>query len=198
MPRLLDPVLPPGSLRDHPQLTLQVDDEVALRPWEPADASTVADAYADPEIVFWHHRSMSHDEAAAWIEASAEAWDDERDAEWAVVGAAGVLGRVALRGISLDIGQAEVSYWTLPRARGVSIASRSVDRLARWALHEVGFWRLVIRHSTRNLASCRVARRAHFAHEATLARCHIHADGWHDVHVHTRFQAARPVADTAG
>jgi [ribosomal protein S5]-alanine N-acetyltransferase len=111
---------------------------------------------------------------------------------------AGVLGRVALRGISLDIGQAEVSYWTLPRARGVSLASRGVDRLARWALHEVGFWRLVIRHSTRNLASCRVAERARFAHEATLTRCHIHADGWHDVHVHTRFRTARPVPDTAG
>lgn len=42
--------------------------------------------------------------------------------------------------------------------------------------------------STRNEASCRVATAAAFPHEATLARCHLHADGWHDVHVHTRYR----------
>lgn len=192
MPRLLTPVVASGSLGRHAQPTLPIDDQVAMRPFQAEDAATLVDAYADPDIAFWHHRSMSHDEARAWVQATADAWHQEHDAEWAIVDTDQVLGRVALRGISLDIGHAEVSYWTLPHARDRAVASRGVDRLARWALHEVGFWRLLIRHSTRNVASCRVAGRAGFAHEATLTRCHIHADGWHDVHVHTRFRSPPP------
>jgi lactoylglutathione lyase len=62
-----------------------------------------------------------------------------------------------------------------------------VARLATWALDEVGFWRLTIRHSKQNQPSCRVATAAGFLPEATLLQQHLHADGWHDVHVHARF-----------
>jgi RimJ/RimL family protein N-acetyltransferase len=188
VPRLIDPVLPAGTLRAGRQPTLPVGDGLVLRPWQPDDVPAVAAAYDDPAIRHWHHRSMTLDEAGEWVTATAHRWSQETDVEWAVCAEGAVAGRAALRGIDLTIGQAQVSYWTLPHARGRGIASAAVARVAAWALDEVGFWRLEIRHSTGNPGSCRVAARAGFRHEASLARQHLHADGWHDVHVHRRLR----------
>lgn len=98
-----------------------------------------------------------------------------------------VAGRAGLR-CALETGQGELSYWTLPDARGAGVASRAVDAVATWALSQIGFWRLEVRHSTANWASCRVAEAAGFRHEADLRRAMLHADGWHDIHIHTRFR----------
>jgi ribosomal-protein-alanine N-acetyltransferase len=188
--RQLDPLLPTGALAGRAQPTVGVGGGagVVLRPWRRDDVPALVAAYEDPGIAFWHHRTLDDTEAAGFVDATADAWRAESDAEWAVTRDDDVLGRVALRGIALEIGQAEVSYWTVPSARGAGVARGALDRVASWALDEVGFWRLVVSHSTRNEASCRVATAAAFPHEATLARCHLHADGWHDVHVHTRFR----------
>lgn len=196
MPRLIEPVLPAGTLRARRQPTLTADDGLVMRPWSAADAPAVVAAFEDPAIRYWHHRSMTSDEASDWVAATATQWSRESDAEWAVADGDVVVGRVALRGIALSIGQAEISYWTLPAARGRGIASLSVRRVAGWALDEVGFWRLEVRHSTQNAASCAVALHAGFDGEARLERQHIHEDGWHDVHVHRRFRENRP-DDTA-
>jgi [ribosomal protein S5]-alanine N-acetyltransferase len=186
--RLLAPVLPAGILADQVQPILDTSSDLRLRPWSVKDADALSAAYADPEIQRWHHRAMGRSEAVRWIAETARRWAAETDAEWAVVDPDDLaVGRVALRGVALDIGQAEVSYWTAPAARGRGIAGRATGRLATWALAEVGFWRLVIRHSAQNPASCRVAVAAGFAHDADLALAHLHDDGWHDVHVHTRF-----------
>ncbi len=188
MPRLIDPVIPAGTLRDREQPTLVAADGLVLRPWQASDAPVVAAAYNEPTIQYWHHRSMTPEEAWEWVTATAQQWSQETDAEWAVCADQAVVGRVALRDIELMVGQAEVSYWTLPHARGGGVARAGVARVAAWALAEVGFWRLEIRHSTRNQGSCRVAVRAGFRHEALLARQQIHADGWHDVHIHSYLQ----------
>jgi [ribosomal protein S5]-alanine N-acetyltransferase len=79
-----------------------------------------------------------------------------------------------------------------PEARGRGVASDAVQRVASWALDSVGFWRLEIRHSVENPASCGVAVLAGFVEEARLARQHLHEDGWHDVHVHSRLRVAAP------
>ena len=60
------------------------------------------------------------------------------------------------------------------------------------ALDTGGFWRPEIRHSVANPASCRVAVLGGFVEEARLARQHLHADGWHDVHFHSRLRATEP------
>ena len=41
-------------------------------------------------------------------------------------------------------------------------------------------------HSTRNPASCRVAENAGYKLEGTKRREALHADGWHDMHLHAR------------
>lgn len=188
MPRLIPAVLPRGTFRDHPQPTLNAVGGLVLRPWERGDIPALVAAYSDPAIRYWHHRTMTRDEAADWVANTAERWTAETDAEWAVTDGDEVLGRVAVRGVALSIGQGEISYWTVPRARGRGVASVAVGRVAAWALEEVGFWRLEIRHSNRNPGSCRVAVHAGFVQEAELSRQHLHEDGWHDIHIHSRLQ----------
>lgn len=188
MPRLIPDVVPRGTLSRGPQPALEAGDGLGLRPWQATDAPAVAAAFDDPEIRRWHHRSMTPAEASDWIAEAAERWAAESDAEWAVVAGDTVLGRVGLRHIALPIGQAELSYWTLPDVRGRGVATRAASTVAVWALGQVGFWRLEVRHSTQNHPSCRVATRSGFRLEAALERQHIHDDGWHDVHIHTRFR----------
>jgi [ribosomal protein S5]-alanine N-acetyltransferase len=197
VPRLIPPVLPSGTFREQVQPSLITERGLLLRPWAVQDLPALVAAYDDPAIRYWHHRTMVADEAAAWIATTAELWTDETDAEWAVVADADLVGRVALRGVDLAVGQGEVSYWTSPEARGRGVASDAVQRVASWALDTVGFWRLEIRHSVENPASCRVAVLAGFVEEARLTRQHLHEDGWHNVHVHSRLRAAEPTVTSA-
>ncbi|MFC7614839.1 GNAT family N-acetyltransferase [Actinokineospora soli] len=48
--------------------------------------------------------------------------------------------------------------------------------------------RLYLDHSTANTASCRVATKAGFTPEGTLRGAGLHADGWHDMHLHSRLR----------
>ncbi|WP_405196248.1 GNAT family N-acetyltransferase [Streptomyces anulatus] len=59
---------------------------------------------------------------------------------WAVADADDdtVLGRVSLQSVIMAGGQAEISYWTPPKARGKGVCSRAVSRVSTWALDEVG------------------------------------------------------------
>jgi len=182
MPSLIVPSRPAGFLAALAQPVLPAGDFV-LRPWEPADAPAVAGAYDDPAIRQWHARSMSPGEAAEWVADWPRRWQREADAGWALAGP-GVLGQVSLRHIDLVEGLASLSYWVLPAARGRGLAPRAVRTVARWAFGVLGLHRLDILHSTRNEASCGVARRAGFAYEGTLRGQAKHADGWHDMHVH--------------
>ena len=180
-------------MQRRPQPTLGAKG-LKLRPWKLDDVPALVAAYDDPDIQHWHHRSFTDREAVQWIHGAHERWRQETDADFAVEEGGRLVGRVALRQIVLAIGQGEISYWTLPEARGTGVATRATRGLSAWALQDLGLWRIELRHSTRNPGSCRVAELSGYALEATLARQHVHADGWHDVHVHTRFQQPPPEA----
>ncbi|MFJ3494703.1 GNAT family N-acetyltransferase [Streptomyces sp. NPDC086091] len=189
MPYLTPPVLPPGALAARPQPVLPTGDGLLLRPWRAEDAPAVHQAFQDPVLRQWHVRGCdSVTEAGGWIEEWRSAWASERNAQWAVVDAdTGTLyGRVALRVILLDEGVAEVAYWTTEAARGRGVAARATDTLARWALDEIGLHRLELMHATANEASCRVAAKTGFRLEGTRRSAVLHADGWHDMHLHAR------------
>lgn len=74
----------------------------------------------------------------------------------------------------------------LPAARGAGVASRGLGALTAWALDEIGFQRLELDHSTRNLASCRVATKSGYFLEGTKRSAAVHDDGRHDMHLHAR------------
>ena len=189
MPYLVPPVVPAGRLGETEQPVLEASGDLTLRPWLPADANDLVDAFGDPAIQRWHLRFLaSPEEARAWISKWSARWRAETDGGWAVSrSSTGVLlGQVALREVDLASGHAECTYWVLPAARGYGVASRSTAELARWAFGVVGLHRLQLTHSVANEPSCRVAMRAGFTLEATMRSQLLHADGWHDMHLHAR------------
>jgi RimJ/RimL family protein N-acetyltransferase len=189
MPFLISPVLTHEVFTGRPQPTLATGDGLLLRRWRAGDAPAVYDVFQDPVMHQWHARTAgSEEEVADWIRDWHQAWEEEREAQWAVVDADSdrLLGRVALREIRLGDGTAEVAYWTVPAARGRGVAARATTALARWALDEIGFHRLELLHAVRNEASCRVASRTGFALEGTKRSAILHQDGWHDMHLHAR------------
>ncbi|GIE65229.1 acetyltransferase [Actinoplanes palleronii] len=68
---------------------------VLLRPWQEGDRDTVVAGFADPAIQRWHCRTMSEDEATAWILGWPRRWHDKTDAGWAIVDCGGPLGERA-------------------------------------------------------------------------------------------------------
>jgi ribosomal-protein-alanine N-acetyltransferase len=183
VPSLVTPALPVGTLASQPQPEIHAEGLV-LRPWRPADHGVVMAAYADPGIQRWHARTMTDDEARAYIENWERRWCQETGAGWAVTEDDKVAGQISLRTIDLREGLAEVSYWVLPEARGRRTAKRALTALSAWAFGELGLHRIEVLHSTRNEASCRVATAAGYALEGTKRSEAKHADGWHDMHVH--------------
>jgi RimJ/RimL family protein N-acetyltransferase len=97
-----------------------------------------------------------------------------------------VLGQISLRTVNLDEGTAEVSYWVMPAARGRGVAHRALATMTTWAFEVLGLHRIEVLHSTQNPASCRVADRAGYIAEGVKRSEALHADGWHDMHLHAR------------
>lgn len=183
MPAFTSPLVPAGRLCGMAQPQIVVD-ELLLRPWSAADAPAVVEAYRDPDIQRWHVRSMTEDEALAWVLSWADRWAAETGAGWAVEAEGAVVGRVGLNTLDLAEGNAAAAYWVFPQARGRDVASRALRALTEWMFSSVGLHRMDLEHSTRNAASCRVAVKAHYRLEGTKVSSALHADGWHDMHLH--------------
>ena len=185
MPSLVAPAIPPGSLSRLPQPELHLHD-VVLRPWRASDVTSVTEAYSEPTIQYWHAKSMTDDEAAAWIAAWPDRWEQETGGGWAVVNESGIVGQISLRRMNLAEGLADVSYWVTPAARGRRVATHALSALSEWVFDELRLHRVEVAHSTLNPASCKVATYAGFAFEGTKRREALHTDGWHDMHLHAR------------
>ena len=192
MPRLVDAVVEPGALSGSDQPALPVDDRLLLRPWNEGDIPAVVNAYAEQDIQTWNLNSMDDAEAREWIRSWSSAWDAETDACWAVAEQSdqSVVGRVALRRISLAAGSAEVTYWVAPHARRRGAATLATIAVSGWAFESLRLHRLELIHSVHNEASCGVATQAGFALEGTLKSALLHADGWHDMHLHALINTA--------
>jgi RimJ/RimL family protein N-acetyltransferase len=182
------PAIPTGSLGDSPQPVLPAADGLFLRPWESADVPAFLTAYQDEEIRRWHtRRPRTEDDVLEWFDAYRADWEREQGGHWAIArDDAAVVGRIALRGFDFDDGIARVSYWVMPAARGVGVATCAVTALSVWAFNDVGFQRLELDHSTRNPASCRVAIKSGYLFEGTKRSAAAHDDGRHDMHLHAR------------
>jgi len=170
------------------------NDSVTLRPWTHQDVHAVLEAFREPNIRRWHVRGIDSEsidgesEAIAWIDGWLEGWRAEKDASWAVTTQSddAACGYIALRGVDLEFGHAQITYWVLPASRGQGVATSSCLALAEWAFNELGLHRLSLIHSTANAISCRVAVKAGFEYEGTFRSALLHMDGWHDMHGHAR------------
>ncbi|MFK8023590.1 MAG: GNAT family N-acetyltransferase [Ilumatobacter sp.] len=184
MPVTVAPVIDATHFVHTPQPSLRAA-ELTLRPFERADAPTVAAAFSDPDIQQWHgFRVDELDQARAWIDRTHTRWSAAQSADWAITDGSVVLGRCALH-LDCRGGTAEIAYWLLPEARGRGVVTRAVLSVTDWAHTELRVHRISLQHSTRNHASCAVAMRAGYVAEGTARQQGLHADGWHDMHQHS-------------
>ncbi|MET9075149.1 GNAT family N-acetyltransferase [Streptomyces sp. NPDC004232] len=187
-------VVPAGRMAGGEQPVLALPGGLQLRPWRPDDAGTLLTAALDPAIRRWNRLAVdSREDALARIERMHARWRAETFAVWAVAAPGGpAVGLCAWGDIDLHEGSAEIVYWLLPEARGGGVAVEATRRLSQWALDDLGLHRLRLCHSVANPASCRVAEKAGYSYEGTQRSALLHADGWHDQHLH-----ARVAGDTA-
>jgi RimJ/RimL family protein N-acetyltransferase len=190
MPRLIPPVLTPGSINNRAQPDIDINGELLLRRWKVKDASVVATGYSDPEIQRFIPYSYDIGEAVDVINGWNDGWNHETRACWAITRGSDdtPIGRIALQDLDLISGSAELAYWVLPLFRGAGVASLAAAALSNWTLNELGFHRLELIHSVKNLASCLVAERAQFELEGIARSAGLYSDGWHDVHLHGRLR----------
>ena len=190
MPLLTAPAVEPGTLSSQPQPVLGAG-AVVLRPFRPNDSDLVVRGYADPEIQRWHVRSVTAEESTAWIYKRQLRWQAESGADWAISAGGEFVGRMGLCKLDLEEGVGEVTYWLLPEHRGRGHASAALTILTDWAF-TLGLGRLELVHSVQNAPSCRVAEHAGYLLEGVKRHAGLHADGWHDMHLHARVAAPAP------
>ncbi|MGW0364304.1 GNAT family N-acetyltransferase [Streptomyces sp. NPDC002990] len=186
----IPPVVSPGRMRALPQPVLPLGDAL-LRPWEPGDAPALVESCLDPDIRHWNRPgrltlAQAEDRIGRWH----ARWEAEEAAIWAIapVAPGPAVGLIGLSDLDLRGGSGEFLYWLLPAGRGGGIMAKATDRVSRWAFEELGLHRLRITHSVANPASCAIATKAGFALEGTLRGALLHADGWHDEHLHARLR----------
>ncbi|MFF4352147.1 GNAT family N-acetyltransferase [Streptomyces sp. NPDC001530] len=186
----IPPVVPAGRMAQDPQPVLDLPRGLELRPWRPGDADALVAAGQDPSIRQWNLLHVeSPEDARNRIARMHERWRAEQGAIWAIARSDGngdgeAIGLIGWNDIDLTGGSAEIVYWILPAARGGGVVVEAVKRLSRWALEDLGLHRLQLCHSVANPASCRVAAKAGYSLEGTMRGALLHADGWHDLHLH--------------
>ncbi len=154
--------------------------DLRLRPWRVDDTEALVAAMQDPEIRLWNGFAgdFGLEDVGVWLTRRID-WSAGTHASWAVVdaGTEELLGSVSLHSIDADQGDAEIGYWTVPRARGRGLASSVVDAVCRWAFGTLPVDRIELCHAVENEASGRVAEKAGFQREGRLRRSFRYGDG---------------------
>jgi RimJ/RimL family protein N-acetyltransferase len=180
----------PRAIRPQPEIRGR---DFVLRPWRHVDADQLKAAFSDTEIQRWNlHKLSTAAEAEDWVERWNGRWRKQTGASWAIVDRRNsrlVLGQIAFRSLYRADGLAELSCWIAPAARRRHLATEATRILSQWAFNELGLERLEIVHSTYNPVSCPVALAAGFRIEGVKRRLQRHADGFHDMCLHSRIRS---------
>jgi ribosomal-protein-alanine N-acetyltransferase len=199
MPELFEPGAHPSETTGQPIIHVPVLGAL-LRPWNRADGRHLSIALADDQIQRWNlQRADTLAEAWEWVDRWTQRWVERTGASWAVVRRCRPdvpLGQVGFRSLYLDDGLAEISCWVVPGIRRRRVGTEATRALAEWAYLTTELERLEIVHSVRNDISCSVALHAGFRIEGIKRSLQRHADGFHDMCLHSRIRAddGRPIA----
>ena len=141
-----------------------------LRPYRAEDASDVALACRDELIQRWLPLPNPYTDADAqtWCtEISPGFLASGEGIEWAAIRRADdrLIGSFGLKRTDWRARSSEIGYWVAPWARGEGLAVEAVTAIAHWLLEEQRFERLVLRATTGNHASQRVAEKAGLTRE---------------------------------
>lgn len=146
---------------------------IQLRPFEAEfDAMALQAAARDASIARYSPSvaRMSSFEAAHAGALDLADWSGGTSMTWAVkeITSSTLMGKVGIHNIDAYHRTGEIGYWLLPEFRGRGYITAAVGAASRFAFRAVGIERLNLIHAVENGASCAVAARCGFAHEATL------------------------------
>jgi ribosomal-protein-serine acetyltransferase len=160
-----------------------VGPRLALRPPGTADVQPFWEAVTEsvPELsrwMAWCHEGYSREEARAWLETCARAWDRAEAFDFLVTDrATGVLlGACALSHLDHANRRANLGYWVRTSARGRGVATEAAALVVHYGLGEVGLGRVEIVAAVANRASQRVAEKLGASREG-VARNRFCFDG---------------------
>lgn len=143
-----------------------------LRPYGRADVPRLVEACQDPETIRYTNLPSPYTtlDAEDMLVGLRRVWAEETGAHFGVFDATDgdLLGDVALVRLDLPRGNAEIGFWTAPWARGLGVATRATQAVARWTFAELAVGRLEWLADVDNVASRRVAERAGFTLEGVL------------------------------
>lgn len=138
-----------------------------LRPWRPADAAALCQAYrSSPDLItqFGQLEPGSPAEARDVIDQVLVCTDTSMN--WAIVVDEVAIGNVGVAAIDRRHETAWASYWLATPSRGEGYATRALTTVSGWAF-AAGLFRLELGHRVNNPASCRVATRAAFVRKGS-------------------------------
>lgn len=98
-------------------------------------------------------------------------------------------GMIDLKGADWRSRETEIGYWAAPAFRGRGVLTEATAGLARWALTEQSFERVVLRIAPGNKASIRVAEKAGFVYEGTARNAGVVHNGRVDLNVYSLIPA---------
>jgi RimJ/RimL family protein N-acetyltransferase len=168
-----------------------------LRLWDPAsdpDVEAWLRGRTDPEFLRWNTplRAVTDlDSARASLRDKAAEREAGTSITFCVTDAddGTILGEITVNAISRLERRCNIGFGVLPEARGRQVATRALLLVTRWAVDELGLYRLELGHALGHEASCRIAERCGYRYEGTLRGAMFaqgRTDAFRDVHRHAR------------
>lgn len=126
----------------------------------------------------WCHEGYSREEAGAWLETCAGAWNRAEAFDFLVTERAtgALLGACALNHLDHGNRRANLGYWVRTSARGRGVATEAAAITVHYGLAELGLGRIEIVAAVANRASQRVAEKLGATREG-VARNRFCLDG---------------------
>jgi RimJ/RimL family protein N-acetyltransferase len=171
---------------------------VEMRRWTTADAGALYSAFVgSPDLARQLGGASLQDveACAAFIETRLAA-PSASSYQFAVAVDGVAVGNVGVSAVERAHGTAWMSYWIEARVRRQGLATRGLSTAARWAVDELGLFRLELGHRTENPASCAVATRSGFRPEGVERSKLRYGTERFDVETHARL-ATDPEPDVA-
>lgn len=136
-------------------------DGIRLRPWDPADAPSVAPICGDPEVCAWDHLPWAYDrdQVVAWIERQRDAHAAGSVVSLAITapGSDLALGWVGLYPAQDAERTWSIGYWIVPEARRRGLTLRAAQALVAHAFHHGAADRITLETGPHNIGSQRIA-----------------------------------------
>lgn len=142
------------------------NDALRLRPWQAADAASLAAALRNSQDsvgrwLDWCTPSYAADDARRWIAGVEASWAGGGGEHALAIVAAGTLaGCIGVNRFRPAEAAANLGYWLCRAAQGRGLMPRAIRLFAPWALARFGLRRLEIVVAVQNRPSRRVAERA--------------------------------------